>query len=406
MSSLKQVGPGIVMAATGLGAGDMIAATIAGANYGAALLWAAVLGAILKFTLNEGLARWQLSTGSSVLEGWFTHLPRFIHYYFFAYLILWSFIVAGAIMVACGIAAHSLFPSISIAAWGIIHSLIAAVLVISGHYTRFETLMKLLIGFMFLVVITCAVQLEISWQETLSGLFVPSIPDGSITFIFGIIGGVGGSVTVMCYGYWMREHQWNDASHLAISRVDLLTGYALTAIFAIAIMLIASTTNPEVVQGVKIAVVMADQLELTLGTTARWLFLLGFWAAVFSSMLGVWQGIPYLFADAYYLRNKSVSPSSREALTKTKPYRLFLLFIALPPLILLFAAKPVWIVIIYAVAGAFFMPFLAGLLLYMNNQKRWVKDLNNGLASNTLLFLSLLLFLVLFILEIQKRLLS
>ena len=33
----RDIGPGIVIAATGLGAGDMIAASVAGARYGTAL---------------------------------------------------------------------------------------------------------------------------------------------------------------------------------------------------------------------------------------------------------------------------------------------------------------------------------------------------------------------------------
>ncbi len=70
MLRLRGLGPGIVIAATGLGAGDLIAASVAGANYGIALLWAAMVGALLKFTLNEGLARWQLATGTTLLEGW------------------------------------------------------------------------------------------------------------------------------------------------------------------------------------------------------------------------------------------------------------------------------------------------------------------------------------------------
>ncbi len=51
------LGPGIAIAATGVGAGDMIAATVSGANNGFARVWAAAVGALLKFVLNEGLAR-------------------------------------------------------------------------------------------------------------------------------------------------------------------------------------------------------------------------------------------------------------------------------------------------------------------------------------------------------------
>ena len=50
----KILGPGIIVAATGIGAGDLIAAAVSGAQYGYALLWAAVLGGILKYVLNEG----------------------------------------------------------------------------------------------------------------------------------------------------------------------------------------------------------------------------------------------------------------------------------------------------------------------------------------------------------------
>jgi hypothetical protein len=63
LAHLRHVGPGLVIAATGLGAGDLIAASVAGAKFGTTILWAAVLGAIMKYVMNEGLTRWQLATG-------------------------------------------------------------------------------------------------------------------------------------------------------------------------------------------------------------------------------------------------------------------------------------------------------------------------------------------------------
>jgi len=47
VSLSARIGPGLVIAATGLGAGDLIAASVAGARFGYALLWAALLGAVL-----------------------------------------------------------------------------------------------------------------------------------------------------------------------------------------------------------------------------------------------------------------------------------------------------------------------------------------------------------------------
>jgi len=59
---LKLAGPGLIVAATGIGSGDVVSATVGGAKYGVVLLWGIALGAFFKFVLSEGIARWQLAT--------------------------------------------------------------------------------------------------------------------------------------------------------------------------------------------------------------------------------------------------------------------------------------------------------------------------------------------------------
>lgn len=50
------------------------------------------------------------------------------------YLVVWSFVVGGALIGACGFAAHALAPFLSYRAWGIIHSAAAVVFVLVGRY--------------------------------------------------------------------------------------------------------------------------------------------------------------------------------------------------------------------------------------------------------------------------------
>lgn len=76
------LGPGILIAATSVGAGDLLTASLAGSRHGLTLLWAAWVGALLKWFLNEGLARWQMSTGETLLEGWVHRLGRWIPWLF------------------------------------------------------------------------------------------------------------------------------------------------------------------------------------------------------------------------------------------------------------------------------------------------------------------------------------
>ena len=367
MKFLNDLGPGIVVAATGVGAGDMITASVAGAKYGTVIIWAALVGAVIKYVLNEGIARWQLATGTTVLQGWRHHFHRFISLYFIVYLFLWGFIVAGALIAACGLAAHAVLPFFSVETWGIVHSLVALFLVYAGRYQLIEDLMKFFIALMFVVVCISAVLVHPDWGEIIKSLALPRLPPGSIFFILGVIGGVGGTVTLLSYGYWIREKKWMGKPFHKRARTDLTVAYLLTGLFGMAIMVIAAGVKPGVITGNHMVIGLAEQMGKVVGPFGKWIFLVGFWGAVASSMLGVWQGVPYLFADCVRVyKNRSITLSDTTIDVRSGNYVFFLFYLAIPPLVLLFFGKPVWVVVIYSVIGAFFMPFLAVLLFIMN----------------------------------------
>ena len=102
-SFLKLAGPGLVVAATGIGSGDVVSATVGGARYGFVLLWAIVAGAFFKFVLSEGIARWQLATGKTALEGWAEYLPSWVKWFFATYLVIWTVFVSAALTNATGV---------------------------------------------------------------------------------------------------------------------------------------------------------------------------------------------------------------------------------------------------------------------------------------------------------------
>jgi Mn2+/Fe2+ NRAMP family transporter len=409
ISIWRALGPGFVVAATGVGAGDLIAAAVAGRRFGLAVLWVVALGAFFKWVLNEGVSRWQLSTGTTLIEGWTQRLPRWVAWYFLAYLLLWSFLVAAALSSACGVAAGALFPALKVPVWiwSFAHALVAFLFVWWGRYAGFERLMKILIGTMFGLVIICALFLGPPMAEFSAGLFVPSIPEGSPRFLLGVLGGVGGSATLLCYGYWIREKGWSGTTMHRRTLFDLFSAYLVTGLFGIALVVIAAQAEPADASGSALILALSDRLGELLGPVGKGAFLIGFWCAVFTSMLGVWQGVPYLFEDTIRVmgkRGKTSSVDEPPAKEHRSPlYRAYLLYLAFPPLIMLAYEKPVAIVILYAVAGAFFMPFLATVLLILNNRRQWVGALQNPLWINLLLTLSLALFGALFVFEVVER---
>ncbi len=68
LERLRTLGPGLVLAAAGIGAGDVVVASVTGIRFGPTLLWAVVVTAALKYVITEGLARWQLATGETTRQ--------------------------------------------------------------------------------------------------------------------------------------------------------------------------------------------------------------------------------------------------------------------------------------------------------------------------------------------------
>src|SRR5262245_50355748 len=85
------IGPGLVVAATGVGAGDLVSTMVAGSGYGYTLLWAAVLGCLIKIALAEATGRWHLATESTIFSGW-ASLGWWTAVYFGIYAVIFAFV--------------------------------------------------------------------------------------------------------------------------------------------------------------------------------------------------------------------------------------------------------------------------------------------------------------------------
>lgn len=410
MRWLRIVGPGIAIAATGVGAGDLLAAMLAGAGHAHALLWVIALGAALKFSLNEGIARWQLATGTTLLEGWFRRLGRPFQIYFTIYLVVWGFIVAAGLVSACGVAAHALVPAIPIAHAAVLHAFAALVLVWFGRYDFFERTMKVFVALMVITLVGSVALLGPDLAAIARGLSTPTLPSGSAASVLSLMGGVGGSVTLLSYGYWIREKQWNGTAHLRDCRIDLAVGYALTGVFGMAMLVLAAMvlggdgglpggSQALVACGDAIATAATARFGDAGGELLRWCFLVGVWGAVFTSTLGVWQGVPYIFADTYEAWRGRFDAIID---TRGRAYRLALLYLALPPLLLLVLDRPVWVIRLYTLTGGLFMPLLATGLLVLN-RRAVLGTAGNGPLAQGALLLALALFAATLVREFLDR---
>ncbi|WP_338699988.1 Nramp family divalent metal transporter [Streptomyces sp. Q6] len=414
-SSWKYIGPGIVVAATGVGAGDLVATLIAGSNFGYTLLWAAVIGCVVKISLAEAAGRWHLATGRTLFDGW-ASLGRWTTYFFVVYVVIWGFVYGAAAMSSSALPLQALWPDVfpadwSIKPWAILCGIVGLVFVWFNKYAVFEKVMTVLVGVMFLVTVYLAIRVTPNLGDAFAGL-LPVLPDekDSILNTLGLIGGVGGTITLAAYGYWINAKGWTEASWMKVMRLDNRVAYLTTGVFVVAMLFVGAellhASHTSIAAGdqglVDLSAILADEY----GTATAKLFLVGFFATSFTSLIGVWHGVSLMFADfveRYRGAKVSGEDIARGEREKGWPFRAYLLWLTFPPIVLLFQGQPFRLVILYGVLGAAFMPFLALTLVWLLNSTRTPASWRNGWLSNAMLTVAGLLFVVLCVKQIWDQ---
>ncbi len=380
------IGPGLVAAATGVGSGDLVATLIAGQKYGYALLWACVVGTIMKIVLVEGVGRYCLATGDTIFHGW-RSLGRWTTWYFAPYIVIWGFVYGAAAMSASALPLVALFPGTSVPMWAIITAVLGFAFTWLGRYKVFERVIAVFVGLMFLTVCGIATLSLSNLPEILGGL-VPRLPENAFVYVLSLAGGVGGTITLAAYGYWVHEKGWNGVKWMGVMRLDNTVAYVVTGVFVMAMLVIGGdllySANIAVSKGDQGLLDLADVLADRYGEPMSVVFLVGFWAAAFSSVLGVWNGVSLMFAD-YVGHLRKLPKDHPDTRIGGRYYRWYLIWLTFPPMLLLFLGKPTALVIAYGVLGALFMPFLGLTLLILLNTDRTPKAWRNGWFVNTLM---------------------
>ena len=395
------IGPGLVLAAAGVGAGDMISSLNAGASYGLTLVWAVVIGVLVKYIVTDNIGRWSLVTGTSPIRG-FHRLSKAFTGYFGIYSLIIGFFYGAAIASALGLSVNAMFPEIDTKVGAIVAVLVGLVVLWIGRYAAFERIMSVFVAVMFVSIVGAAVLAQPDPAVLLSG-FTPQVPEGGTFYVLGIMGGVGMSIGLLSYGDWLRERGWTGPAWVRAMRIDLIVGYGMTFVFMVAMMVVGAAFlqgSGGEVSGLKDLHGLANSFGDRYGAVAKWLLLIGVFSAVYSSLLGGYNALAHVFSDLFGVwRGRALhserGPDAGTPVSATLPYRAYLVWMGVVPLSMLFFDRPVLLVLVYAALGALFMPALIAALLWLMNSKLLERRHRNGIAMNVALVLGLLLFVAL-----------
>ena len=274
----------------------------------------------------------------------------------------------------------AIIPSVPLPVWGVIHAVGAFVMVWFGRYERFLAIIKWFIGLKFGAIIASALLIVLWSGADWSGAGARS--EFSTAYTLSLIGGVGGTVTLLSYGYWMREAGWAGPERMKSARSDLTVSFSLVFVFCISMIFLATQIDwagQILDEGPRLCLLLADRIGQEIGPIGRAVFLLGFWGAAFSSVLGVYHGVPFLFDDMVHLWRRQPAGGQRGDAVP-----IWAAYLALAAISALVIRRPVWLVFAYTVVGSLFFPFVISTLLWLNNS-RHARATRNGPFVNVVL---------------------
>jgi manganese transport protein len=378
LRALRNAGPGAMVAAAFIGPGTVTTATLAGANYGYALLWTLTFSTLATVVLQEMAARLGLVTGAGLGEA---VRRRFSGAGARAAAVL---LVISAI--ALGNAAYEtgnlLGAGLGVDAvagqdtrvWALAVAAVAFALLYKGSYRVVERALVAMVVAMSAVFLLTAMVLGAPLAPLVRGLFIPRVPGGHAG-LFVAMGLVG--TTVVPYNLFLHAsavgEKWNGPEALPTARLELIIAIVLGGVVSMAI--VSTSAGAAAGRPIHSAVDMAVQLQPLLGDWARIFFALGLLAAGFTS------AITAPLAAAYATAGTLGWPRD------LKDRRLRAVWIAVLGSGALFSAlgvKPVPAILFAQVANGVLLPAIAAFLVLAANDRAIMGRWANGRLMNVL----------------------
>lgn len=421
--AIRQIGPGLILAASIVGTGELINTTSLGARAGFGLLWLILLSCVIKVFVQVELGRYAIIHGRTTLEA-FDSLPGpRLGTSWMCWLWLIMMLTTQAQIAAMegtvGQAAHMAFPGASramadgagriVAAWGPyladhqehvwagLTTIAAILLLLSGGYHRLERITTVLVAAVTLFTVASVLILQFtSFRITaanLAGGFNPVVPTAALALAFSAFGitGVGASELV-AYPYWCIEKGYAryagarsdrpDWAHRARGwiRVMQLDAWFSMVVFTVATVafyfLGAAVLHKEGLDPkgpAMIPTLSRMYLQPLEGTALAWLrpftqvgFLLGAWAVLFKTLYVATAANSRLTAD--FLHRAGVWHPSGQA-ARERMVRLFCVAYPAAALALYYAFRePQRLITAGGIAQALMLPFIAGATIYLRRR--------------------------------------
>ncbi len=431
--ALLKIGPGLILAGSIVGTGELIATTNAGAQAFFALLWLVLLSCFIKVFVQLELGRHAVATGETTLTS-FKKLPwpgSLVVWWWFVMMLATQAQMAAMVgsvgqsfHMAVGAPSSRLAELVGLSGrpelpWAILVAIGTALLLAVGSYRLVEKGTTLLVVAFTFMTVACVVLLPwtghaFGWREIASGLSL-RIPPGTFVVAFAMFGitGVGAS-ELISYPYWCIEKGYarnvgpagregwlrRATGWLRVMRLDAWVCMLVYTIATVAFYLLGAAVLFDKTQGegLKNASVesmirtLAEMYEPVLGEEAAlWFVVIGAFAVLYSTLFAATAANSRTLADFLRVQGFIQIRDARDRLWWVR-----LLCLAFPALYLalfIWWPKPAELVTVGGFAQALTLPMIAIAAIYLR-YRRTDPRLTPSRVWDVFLWLSLGVFLI------------
>ncbi|MQA02666.1 MAG: hypothetical protein GEV07_08090 [Streptosporangiales bacterium] len=310
---LKGVGPGLVVAMSWLGTGDLIDSSVAGGNYGYALMWAMTLACITKYFYASGLAKYQL-----VQQVRGHHAARrvpqavaLVPLLLGIGALITGFVLQTYIARGIGTALFHLSGGLGGDRWGVaIWTTVGILLTIglalskSRQYRILEYVARATVVVLILTFVTTAAVNRPDASELGAGLLF-SLPEdrgvfSSLLVAVALVAAIGSSIGTLLYSEFVRDKGWVGPQYLKLQRFDLAVGLGATVLINLAIWTVAAETLQGTGRTIENEQHLSDMMATAVGSIGPTLLWISFFFITFSSFPAYGRGYATLFLSGIH----------------------------------------------------------------------------------------------------------
>lgn len=375
------IGPGALVAAAFIGPGTVTTCTVAGADFGYALLWALLFATLATMALQEMAARLGAAAGRGLGEALRQELTGVLRWPLFG--LIGIALYAGNAAYEGGNLSGAALGVAALGFGGLNYewvvggmAALAAIVLLSGGYRLVERVLVALVLLMAVAFVGTFTIVGPSLEAMVEGLFLPTVPDGAALTAVALVG-----TTVVPYNLFLHasaaKARWYEASplgqSLAEARGDTFLSVGLGGLVSMMIVATAAATMFTQALEVTSASDMAVQLEPIAGAAAPLLVGIGLAAAGLTSSITAPLATGYVVAEVLGWSSEASSRGVRGVACS-------IIFVGATLAIL--GLRPVEIILAAQVANGLLLPIIVGFLLFAMNRRKMLGAYANGWKAN------------------------